>query len=90
MTYEWNFDFDFSHFVLFYLIHIAGIEGTGRIKSATSQVAPSKVESRPASAEQPDPPREPTPVPECSIYMIAVEFLLEVKATQVKFMFLSI
>ncbi|XP_077996402.1 cilia- and flagella-associated protein 70-like isoform X2 [Glandiceps talaboti] len=31
--------------------------------------------------EEEIPPREPTPVPETSIFMIAVEFLLEVKAT---------
>ncbi|XP_072032330.1 cilia- and flagella-associated protein 70-like isoform X2 [Amphiura filiformis] len=60
----------------------AGIEGTTRAKSATSQAAPSEVGSRPAHVDQEDAPREPTPVPESSIFMIAVEFLLEVKATQ--------
>ena len=91
MRYECNFEIDFSQSIFsLHLFHIAGIEGAGRVKSATSQVAPSKVGSRPASAEHPDPPREPTPVPESSIFMIAVEFLLEVKATQVKCKLLSV
>ncbi|XP_071834578.1 cilia- and flagella-associated protein 70-like isoform X3 [Apostichopus japonicus] len=38
--------------------------------------------SRPGSTQEEDPPREPTPIPQSSIYMIAVEFLLDVKATQ--------
>ncbi|KAJ8044742.1 Cilia- and flagella-associated protein 70 [Holothuria leucospilota] len=54
--------------------------GQEGVRSVNSQHA---VNSRPGSAQNEEPPpREPTPVPESSIYMIAVEFLLEVKATQ--------
>lgn len=55
--------------------------GQDGLQSVTSHNAAG---SRPGSSQDEVPPREPTPVPQCSIYMIAVEFLLEVKATQVK------
>ena len=66
-----------------------GIDG-GRTKSASSHPTQSKMGSRPASAEQEEAPKEPTPVPECSVFMIAVDFLLEVKATQVGLCVLNI
>ncbi|XP_022106996.1 cilia- and flagella-associated protein 70-like isoform X2 [Acanthaster planci] len=54
-----------------------------RVRSATSNVLGSKVGSRPGSAEQEEQHKEPpVPVPESSIFMIAAEFLLEVKALQ--------
>ncbi|XP_071787792.1 cilia- and flagella-associated protein 70-like isoform X3 [Asterias amurensis] len=53
-----------------------------RIRSATSNMQGSKMGSRPGSADQEEQQKEQIPVPESSIFMIAVEFLLEVKATQ--------
>ncbi|XP_038074225.1 cilia- and flagella-associated protein 70-like isoform X4 [Patiria miniata] len=54
-----------------------------RVRSATSNVPGSKLGSRPGSAEQEEHQKEPpVPVPESSIFMIVVEFLLEVKALQ--------
>nr|XP_006824936.1 PREDICTED: tetratricopeptide repeat protein 18-like [Saccoglossus kowalevskii] len=61
-------------------------EGVQRKQSAQSNRAASQVADgsrQPTPTGEEDiPPREPTPVPDTSVFMIAVDFLLEVKAHQ--------
>lgn len=44
---------------------------------------------QPEETMEEPPPREPTPIPRCSIYMQAIEWLLEVKAVPVNIHYLQ-
>ncbi|XP_033101103.1 cilia- and flagella-associated protein 70-like isoform X2 [Anneissia japonica] len=52
------------------------------VQRSKSQCSASKAGSKPGTPDVDEPAREPTPTPEFSIYILAAEFLLEVKATQ--------